>query len=103
MRKSVLSALFFTILFVMTLLTPASAINYFSVPIDSYDSFRNATFGKGYDIDGSWGYQCWDGAALFWQQLGMWLATGDGYARGCWNLKREANAGDKFQLIYTTF
>lgn len=73
---------------------------YYSVPIGDYDSFRSAVIGEGFDIDDVWGYQCWDGAALLWQQLGRWLLTGDGSARGCWVLEKEENAGTQFDLIY---
>lgn len=72
---------------------------YYAVPIDSYDHFRNAVINKGYNIDGSYGAQCWDGVGLLWQQLGMWLQTGNGCAYGCWTLKKDANAGTKFSLI----
>lgn len=75
---------------------------YYSVPIDSYDSFRNATMGGGYDIDGYYSYQCWDFAALLWQQLGRWLSTGGGGgAKHCWTLARDENAGSDFELIYS--
>lgn len=71
----------------------------YSVPIDTYDRFRNTVMGKGYDIDGAYGYQCWDGCALLWQQLGKNLATGNGCAYGCWTLNRDCNKNDQFDLI----
>lgn len=71
----------------------------YSVPIGSYDQFKNAVNGRSYDIDGYYGAQCWDGAALLWQQLGLALYTGNGLAIGCWDLKREQNKYDKFDLI----
>lgn len=74
---------------------------YYSVPIDNYDVFRNTVMGKGYDIDNAYSYQCWDGAALLWQQLGRWLSTGGmGGAKHCWTHAREENAGEDFDLIY---
>ena len=73
---------------------------YQTVPISSYDAFRSATFGNGYDVDNAYGNQCWDGAALLWHQVGLTLQTGNREARGCWNLKRNENASDKFELIY---
>lgn len=69
------------------------------VPINTYDAFRSAVIGKGYDLDNAYGYQCWDGCALLWQQLGKSLITGNGCASGCWNLKREVNKYDQFELI----
>ncbi len=71
----------------------------YSVPIGSYQEFKNAVNGNGYDIDGYYGWQCWDGTALLWQQLGMSLLTGNGLAIGCWDLKRNQNVGDKFDLV----
>jgi hypothetical protein len=71
----------------------------YKLDITSYDKFRAATKGKLFDIDGAYGAQCWDGAALLWQQLGRSLATGNGYAEGCWRLKRTENAGKDFDLI----
>lgn len=74
--------------------------SYYNVPINSYDVFRSTVLGKGYDVDGAYGYQCWDGCALVWQQLGRNLITGNGCASGCWNLKRDVNAGNDFELIW---
>lgn len=101
MKKRVLCLLLTLVMVLALLPIGASAVNYYTVPINSYDAFRSATIGKGYDIDGYYGYQCWDGAALLWQQLGMSLQTGNGGARGCWELKKEVNAGDQFTLIYS--
>lgn len=69
------------------------------VAVQTYDAFRNEVLGKGYDIDGAYGYQCWDGTALLWQQLGRSLMTGNGCASGCWTLKKDVNAGSQFELI----
>lgn len=70
------------------------------VPHDTYDAFRNAVMGNGYDLDGRYSYQCWDGACLLWQQIGRWLYTGNGCASGCWTLERDKNAGNDFDLVY---
>ena len=72
---------------------------YYSLPINSYDAFRNAVNGKGYNVDGAYGAQCWDGTALLWQQLGMSLLTGNGCAYGCWTLKRDVNTGTQFVQV----
>lgn len=74
----------------------------YNVPIDTFNNFKNYVNGKGFDVDGSYGYQCWDGLQLLWQQLGMWLSTdGTHYVYGCWNERvRASNAGDQFYLIY---
>ncbi len=73
---------------------------YYSVPHDTFENFMNATIGKGYDIDECYGQQCWDYAALLWQQLGLSLLTGNGLAIGCWDLKRDINSGNQFDLVY---
>ena len=81
------------------------------VDITSYDSFRANTIGNGYDIDGYYGYQCWDYCALMWGNIGRYghdgtpynypyLQTGSGgYAYECWTNSRYQNAGTQFELI----
>ena len=83
-----------------------------TVPIDTYDNFRNAVLaraaqGLGYDVDGAYGYQCWDLAAELWMNMpefagqGLYPQTGPNYAaEECWTLSRNANAGSSFDLIY---
>lgn len=71
----------------------------YNVRIDSYDNFRADVYGKGFNIDGAYGAQCWDGTCLLWQQLGMWLQTGNGCAYGSWMLKKDVNIGSKFELV----
>lgn len=82
-----------------------------TVPIDSYDNFRNAVLaraaqGLGFDVDGAFGYQCWDLAAELWMNMpefagqGLYPQTGPNYAASeCWTVSRDANAGDSFDLI----
>ena len=71
----------------------------YSVPIGTFEQFMAAVNGNSYDIDGAYNAQCWDGAALLWQQLGLVLYTGNGLAIGCWDLKRDINKYDQFDLI----
>jgi surface antigen len=72
----------------------------YSVDVSSYDAFRNNVINKGYDIDNYYGFQCWDGAALLWQQLWRDLSTGGtGAAKGCWTHARDKNAGSDFDLV----
>jgi len=73
--------------------------NYYSIPTGSYDQLRNTVLGNGYDVDNYYGWQCWDGTALLWQQLGKGLITGNGLAIGCWDLKRDVNKYDRFDLV----
>ena len=78
----------------------------YNVDISSYDAFRRDTNGKAYDLDGSWGAQCWDGVQLLYTRIGMHLYTrmgneNPGYAKYCWlnENARAANTGDKFIQI----
>lgn len=72
----------------------------YSINITNYDTFRAAVINRGFDIDGYYGWQCWDGAALLWQQIGKTLSTGGtGAAKGCWTNARDINAGTDFTLV----
>lgn len=71
----------------------------YNVNESSYKAFKANVNGNGYDIDNYYGWQCWDGAALLWQQFGLGLATGNGLAIGCWDLKRTQNKGTRFDLV----
>lgn len=71
----------------------------YSVVITTYALFKARVLGNGFDIDNHYGWQCWDGAALLWQQLGLTLITGNGLAIGCWDLKRDVNKYSKFDLV----
>lgn len=73
---------------------------FYSVPIGSYEAFKSAVNGRGFDIDNYYGWQCWDGAALLWQQLGLSLVTGNGLAVGTWDLNKDRNKYDKFDLVH---
>lgn len=44
----------------------ASYTGYVSVNIESYEAFRSETIGNAYNVDGSYGAQCWDFASLFY-------------------------------------
>ena len=77
-----------------------------TVDISSYDAFRTATLGNGYDVDGVYGYQCVDMAKLLAGNAGRpfpyWKSDPDGYAYEGWSVasNREYNAADYFTLIY---
>lgn len=78
----------------------------------SYDGFRSDALARanqdlGYNVDGYYGYQCWDLAAELWmnipefQNSGLWPETGPSLAAmECWTVSRTANAGNSFDLIY---
>lgn len=74
---------------------------YVYVPHGSYQEFRNATLGNGYNVDyystrpyGGYGNQCWDFCALLYWQYGLTLVTkaGGGTAADCWNVSRAVNS-----------
>lgn len=46
-------------------------VGYVDVAHSTYDEWKNNTLGNGYDIDGSYGCQCWDFASLFWRNVGF--------------------------------
>lgn len=82
------------------------------INISSYDDFRTdvlarAGQGLGYDVDGYYGYQCWDLVAELWMNLpefansGLWPHTGPNQAAmECWTVSKVENAGTSFDLIY---
>ena len=79
---------------------------YVTLPVYSYDVWRYTVNGNGFDADLSFGDQCWDLCAEFWYNVGFPqgypLLAGTGYAYGAWD-DRVANAGDKFDLIYSKY
>lgn len=68
----------------------------FSSPV----AFKNATLGSCIDLDGKFGSQCVDAAAVFHKEYtGRWLSTcGTGAARGIWACRGE-NAGEEYELV----
>ena len=44
---------------------------YVVVPHESYLTWKNTTNGNGYDVDSTYGCQCWDYASLFWWNIGF--------------------------------
>lgn len=76
---------------------------YIYAPTETFTAFKDYTLGKCWDVDDHYGGQCWDLAALFWENYtndGRVLSTcGTGAAKGAWNCK-EYNAGSEFELIY---
>ena len=80
------------------------AEGYSDIPHSTYEIWKTNTLGHEYDLDGSYGCQCWDYASLFWRNVGFpvgYPLTGDlHYAYQCWTASRVQNAGDTFDLIY---
>lgn len=74
---------------------------YVDVAHNTYDAFRSATLGNGYNVDNQDYNQCWDFCALLWHQYGLTLITkaGGGTARECWTNSRYANAVPPFTSL----
>ena len=72
---------------------------YTYVPHATYDEFRQYALTHGVNVDFSWGNQCYDICALLWYQYGLRLETGNGYAYGCWTLRRLQNAQPPFSMV----
>ena len=72
---------------------------YVRVPHGSYQQWRDATLGNGYDVDGWFGDQCWDFCALLYRQYGLTLVTkaGGGGAVDCWRVSRYVNSQPPFE------
>lgn len=81
------------------------AEGYSDIPHSTYAIWKANTIGHEYDLDGSYGCQCWDYASLFWRNVGFaagYPLTGSNhYASECWTANRVANAGTVFDLIYS--
>ena len=72
-----------------------------SVPHGSYNEWRSATLGNGYDVDYSFGNQCWDYCDLLYAQYGLYLVTkaGGGTAKDCWIVSKNVNSQPPFEAI----
>ncbi|SQA20255.1 Phage lysin, N-acetylmuramoyl-L-alanine amidase [Streptococcus agalactiae] len=57
----------------------------------TYQEYKSRSNGNAYDIDGSFGAQCWDGYADYCRFLGVPYAncTNTGYARDIWEQRHE--------------
>ena len=76
------------------------------VDTKTYKVWRDKTIGNGYDVDGVYGFQCYDYANLFWiNACGRCVksATKDGGvkggASGIWGARKENNKNNEFKLI----
>ena len=80
---------------------------YVDLPIGSYDEWKNAVAGNGYNADGYYGDQCWDLTAEFWYNVGFptgYPLTGPNQsASECWTVNRNNNTSyngtQYFELI----
>ena len=70
------------------------------IPHGSYDEFRNATLGNGYDADFAYQNQCWDFVAELYYQYGLTLYTGPNIsAYECWTYSKDKNAKSPFIAV----
>lgn len=73
---------------------------YVKVAHATYQQFRDATLGNGYNVDQAYGNQCWDFCALLWWQYGLILHTGPkSWASECWTVSRNLNAVPPFTQV----
>ena len=77
---------------------------YISVPHQTYQQWRDATYGNGYNVDYTYGNQCWDYCSLLYWQYGYTLITraeGNGKAYMCWtnSTSRALNSRPPFIQI----
>ena len=72
-------------------------------PTDTYIHFKDYTFGKCWNVDGSFGAQCWDLSSLhsmnYTANNRVFSTCGTGAAKGMWACK-EQNAGSEYSLVY---
>lgn len=71
---------------------------YRKVAHGTYSEWRSAVLGNGYNVDYSYGNQCWDLPALLYFQYGRSLITraGGGVAADCWRISRQQNSVTPF-------
>lgn len=72
-------------------------------PTETYQAFKDYTYGKCWNVDGSYGAQCWDLSSLhsmnYTANKRVFSTCGTGAAKGMWNCK-EQNAGTEYSLVY---
>lgn len=79
---------------------------YVTIPHASYDEFKNATLGNGYNYDNTYGCQCYDVAAEFWWNVGFpagYPIITQSSAYTMWNNRMQNiayNGTTYFDLIY---
>lgn len=80
---------------------------FVKVTTKSFEDWRKAIIGNAYDVDGYYGYQCFDLANIFWKNaVGYYpkTATKDGGKKNCasglWGARDINNKNNDFELIY---
>lgn len=73
---------------------------YRVVPHNTYDAFKNATINNGWNVDYSYGNQCFDLVSLCYWQYGDTLYTGPQQrVKECWTVSRQRNQQPPFIAI----
>jgi hypothetical protein len=73
---------------------------YRVVPHNTYDAFKNATINSGWNVDYSFGNQCWDLCSLCYWQYGDTLYTGpQSRAKECWTVSKNRNQQTPFIAV----
>lgn len=71
-------------------------------PTETYQAFRDYTYGKCWNIDGYAGSQCWDLSSLhamnYTKDKRVFSTCGTGAARGMWDCRTQ-NAGTEYDLV----
>lgn len=84
----------------------AKYTGYVTLPVDSYANWKAATNGNGFDVDSSYGCQCWDLAAEFWWNVGFppgYPVITSSSAYTMWNNRNQNvayNGTTYFDLVY---
>ena len=75
-------------------------------PTETFQAFKDYTYGKCWNVDGYAGAQCWDLASLhsmnYTNDKRVFSTCGTGAARGMWACK-EQNAGTEYDLVYSIY
>ena len=69
--------------------------------MDKIQLFQNEVLGYGFDIDGSYGWQCWDGYAKYsiWLSLPFANCTNSGYVKHIWEQRYSNGILDYFDEV----
>lgn len=67
----------------------------------SYQEFKNKVLGKRFDVDGAYGFQCWDGYAYYCQYLGYSISHcwPSGYVKDIWNNRKTNGMLNNFNEV----
>ena len=67
---------------------------------NSYEAFKDATINSGWNVDYSYGNQCWDLCSLCYYQYGDTLYTGPQQrAKECWTVSKTRNEQNPFYAV----